>query len=192
MEKMSDRAIIEHLRSTVAADNEAAFEYLYGLLYIKVVGHIRKNNGSEEEARDIFQDALLAFYKLIRQERVPEDLKTEAYIFSICRNLWLKKLKKQKREVPLEEEAHDVPVLAEQLENLITTEKHEFLEEAIKALGPDCQAVLVAYYYEQLRMEEIREQLHFSSVQVAKNKKYKCMKKLKELVMNTDSFRKLF
>ena len=189
--KMSDREIIENLRSNSAENNESAFVYLYGLLYTKAVAYIRKNSGTEEEARDVFQDALLAFYKLVRQDRLRPDTKAEAYIFSIFRNLWLKKLHKRKREVLLDEEAHDVPIEGGQLEGLIATEQHALLDQAIESLGPDCQAILIAYYYEQLRMEEIAQLLNFSSAQVAKNKKYNCMKKLKQLVLNSDYFRHL-
>lgn len=192
MNKLTDQQVIGKLRSPLTTEQEEAFVYLYGMLYEKSVAYIQKNSGTEEDARDIFQDALFVFYKMVRQDRVSTDTNPSAYVFSVFRNLWLKKLKKRKRETPLQEEIHDAPVAPEQLEELLQTEQHELLGAALQALKADCRAILIAYYYDQLRMEEIVKTLDFSSVQVAKNKKYKCMKKLRAIVLNSDYFRSIY
>lgn len=192
MDKLTDQQIMEKLRSPLVKDQESAFSYLYQVLFAKTVMYIRKNNGTAEEARDIFQDALFVFYKVVREGRVEENTNPEAYIYTVFRNLWLKKLQKAKRETALDESIHDSPIAPEQLDQLLQTEQHVLLREALQSLGKDCQTILIAFYYNQMRMEEIVKTLNYTNVQVAKNKKYKCMKKLKQLVLNSDHFQNYF
>lgn len=56
---MKDPQIIEHIR---AGKDHTAFKILYGHLSA-VERHVRKNNGSRADAKDIFQDALVILHR---------------------------------------------------------------------------------------------------------------------------------
>lgn len=182
MQQLPDKAIIEKLKSTVYTDNDEAMSHLYALMYRKVVLFIQKNSGSEQDADDIFQDALIVFYKLAKASRLDEISNIHAYFFSICRNLWFKTLKKNQRVTKLTEEYNALPEAARQITALLSGEKSALLEQLLHSIGEGCQKVLVYYYYDRLKMKEIMKRLNFSSEQVAKNKKSSCIKKLKEIV----------
>ena len=52
---------------------------------------------------------------------------------------------------------------------------------AFKQLGASCQLVLTRFYFEKKSMKAIAEELQIDAAS-ARNKKYRCMQKLKELV----------
>lgn len=67
--------------------------------------------------------------------------------------------------------------------------KEELLEwrrslviSCLSMLDPKCEALLSGYYFEELNMKQLSIRLGYSSDNVAKSKKFKCMKKLIELV----------
>lgn len=191
MQQLSDKEIINKLKSTNYSENDHAMKAIYQLMYKKVVRHILKNSGSEQDADDIFQDGLIAFYKLAKDDRLEEVKDIQAYFFSICRNLWLKALKKQKRVSQLSEEHLLLSEQAVVVTNILSSEKSALFDKLLASLGESCHKVLVYYYYERLKMKEIMSLMNFSSEQVAKNKKSVCMKRLKNTIQSNPELKGL-
>ena len=189
MKAVPNSVLIDKLRSTNSKENDEAMEYLYVSLYGKVLGYILNNRGQEEEAKDIFQDALLIFFKLIKQNKLGNETKAEAYVFSICRNLWLKQLKQKKKVSSKEVEELDLPIEDVLSDQIFSIDKSNLLKIVLKEVGSGCQTILFAFYYERQSMEEIRESMNLSSIQVAKNKKYKCLQRLKKIILNSDYYK---
>lgn len=191
MHRLSDYDLFNRIKSMDIQEQEEALTYLYQHLYKKVMAFVMKNNGSEVDGEDIFQDGLLVFIKMVKQNKIERGVKVEAYIFSICRNLWFKKLQKAKREIPLIDDFEIVDIEEIKLQKIISKEKSLLLKEILESLGGGCSDILIAFYYEQLSMEEIVEKMNLSSVQVAKNKKYLCMKKLQKLVKESSFYKNM-
>ena len=189
MKVVSNSVLIEKLKSSNSKENEEAMEYLYTILYKKVLGYILNNKGQEEEAKDIFQDGLLAFFKLIKRNKITTETKVEAYVFSICRNLWLKKLKKKKKESDQPIENFDLAIEDVLSDQIFSVDKSNLLERVLKEIGSGCQTILFAFYYERQSMQEIMQSMNLSSIQVAKNKKFKCLQRLKKIVLNSDYYK---
>lgn len=133
------------------------------------------NSGTEEEARDIYQEALVVFWQKATSGKLVMTSKISTYIYSICQNLWRKELDRKKR---LSHEEHDVPVSLD----TETEERNKIIAHCIDQLGETCKKVLMYYYFEEMSMQEIAEKLGFANTDTAKTKKYKCKKKLDELV----------
>lgn len=183
MNKFSDELLVEKLKSTLYAENDEAMNFLYQAMYRKVVYYVQKNNGGEQDAADVFQDALIVLYKLAKADRLDGISNVKAYFFSICRNLWLKALKKGQRTTELTQEHYTLPEEVLPIQSIFLNEKKELLNQLLLSIGESCQKILIHYYYERLKMKEIMKLMNFSSEQVAKNKKSACMKKLREVVL---------
>jgi DNA-directed RNA polymerase specialized sigma subunit len=56
------------------------------------------------------------------------------------------------------------------------------LMKTMDMLGETCKKILLSFYYENLSMREILTTMDYQSEQVVRNKKYKCLKQLEELV----------
>jgi len=182
MRQLSDDDLVKKLKSNHYPDNDEAMNFLYSKMYKKITSYIQKNSGSDQDADDIFQDSLIALYKSAKMNRLDEVSNIQGYFYSICRNLWLKALKKNQRTTKLTDEYDTLAEDAAQVNTLVSEEKSSLLDRLLKSLGEGCRNVLIYYYYERRKMKEIMTLMNFSSEQVAKNKKSSCMKKLKEVV----------
>lgn len=159
----------------ICKGDEKALEYLYQKYYRMMTKLVITNSGTEEEARDIYQEALIVFWQKATSGNLVLTSKMSTYIYSICQNLWRKELERKKR---LSNEEKDTAVVLD----TETSERERILARCIEQLGETCKKVLMYYYFEEMSMQDIAEKLGFANTDTAKTKKYKCKKKLDELV----------
>jgi RNA polymerase sigma factor (sigma-70 family) len=168
---MNEKEIFERIQR----GDEKALEFLYKKYYRMMTKLVITNSGTEEEARDVYQDALIVFWQKATSGNLILTSKISTYIYSICQNLWRKELDRKKR---LSNEEKDTPVSLD----TDTAEKEKIIARCIDQLGETCKKVLMYYYFEEMSMQDIAEKLGFANTDTAKTKKYKCKKKLDELV----------
>ncbi len=155
--------------------DEDALEVIYKKYYRMMTKLVLSNNGTEEEAKDIYQEALLVFWQKSVSGKLVLTSKISTYIYSICLNLWRKELERKKRHSYEEKDGV-------QHMDLEAKEKARIVLGCIDQLGDTCKKVLMYYYYDGLSMQDIAEKLGFANTNTAKTKKYKCKKKLDEVV----------
>ena len=178
----SDRDLLKSLKSNSRQLENEALQAIYVQVYPKVERFVSKSGGSSEESYDVFQDAILIFFKHVTEGRFREESSISTYIQVICRNLWYEQIRKSRRMQayrPDEEEAYEINE-----DDLLALKSTHSIEKLLKKLGDECQQVLKLFYFEKKRMTEIQSHFGLSSEQVAKNKKYKCLKKLTDLCNN--------
>ncbi len=148
---------------------------LRDLCFPQVKTYILRNKGSIEDAEDVFQEGLMVLYDNILMDRFQGNSAVQTYLFAICRNKWLSILNKRKTIIP-EDFAH----IQEQEYLDIDSES---VEKFMNNLSEGCKKVLYAFYFHGSTMREITKQLKLKNEQIAKNKKYLCMKKLMDIVI---------
>lgn len=181
MKNWSDEEIIFCLQGE-SVKRDLALKDLYIKLFPIIKSYIQKNNGSEEDAADIFQDAIVVFYEKVRLNQFKLSSSIRTYIYSVCKHLWLNKLRAQKKVISLNDESKNITVDPLSFSILGSNERNDYLMKLMESLGKDCKRILVSYYYDRLKMKEIAEKMNFANDQVAKNKKSSCLKKLKSIV----------
>lgn len=159
----------------ICKGDERALEFLYKKYYRMMTKLVITNSGTEEEARDIYQEALIVFWQKATSGNLVLTSKISTYIYSICQNLWRKELDRKKR---LSNEERDTPVTMDN----DSAEREKIILKCIESLGDTCKKVLMYYYFEELSMQDIAEKLGFANTDTAKTKKYKCKKKLDDLI----------
>lgn len=176
---MKDSEIIEKIKK----GDERALDYLYKKNYRMMVKMIIKNNGSEDEAKDVYQEALIVFWQKVLSEDFMLTSKISTYLYSICQNLWRKELDRKSRhsnETPEGSEIFDID----------RKERIEIINKCINDLGETCRSILTYYYFDKLSMNDIAEKMGFANSDTAKTKKYKCKleldKKIKSLYKSSD------
>jgi DNA-directed RNA polymerase specialized sigma24 family protein len=163
--------IIEPILPTT---REQLFVSLYESAFPKAASFIRKMGGNLDEAKDIFQDALVIYYeKNARQEFLPEQNET-AYLLGICKHLWYKTHKAHSKEEPLNENLR----LSEEPEPNISDNVLRFVERS----GKKCMELLKAFYYDKLSMKELAGKFSFSGERSATAQKYKCLEKVRTAI----------
>jgi len=184
--KRRDTKILEYIR---AGKDDKAIALLYKNEFEKIASMVRSRGGNEEDARDIFQDTVLIFYKQLKLGRYDDRYETGAFIFTVARNLWINKLKKDSRLMGLEEVSEKLTDEEEVLQQVLTSERESKVKFLFRQLGETCRELLVLAYYHKLSMAEIARRMGFKSEDVAKSKKYKCKKHLIEKVKDHEGFR---
>jgi len=159
----------------ICKGDEKALEILYKKYYRMMTKLVISNSGTEEEARDVYQDALIVFWQKAASGNLVLTSKMSTFIYSICQNLWRKELDRKKR---LSNEEKDSPVELD----TETAEKEKIIAKCINQLGETCKKVLMYYYFEEMSMQDIADKLGFANTDTAKTKKYKCKKKLDDLI----------
>lgn len=175
--------LLEKLRGPNAIARDRALAEVYRRVYSTIERMITANNGSVEDAEDIFHDALISFYKQVQNGLILTcALKT--YIYSMCRNLWLKRLRKSGRSDNLDEQHNDIVELDRNPEEfLIVDECASLVSSYLSKMGGDCRKIIVYSYFDQYSAEEIAKLMAYATPQVARNKKSKCLKKFRDLVL---------
>lgn len=163
-----------------------AIRYLYREHFLKVKSYINLNSGSDEDAEDIFQDAVISFIQILESGRFRGECSSGTFLYSLCRHAWLNEFKRRNR-AKLREEKFGKGMETIELDSseaIVTQEIKASLQQLLGTLGDTCKKILLAFYYEELSMKEILQQLDYENEQVVRNKKYKCLKKLEEVLAN--------
>ncbi len=162
--------------------NPTTLEIIYKENYPSVMRFVTTNSGEPDDARDLFQEALLAAWLNAQDGKFEckEGQSLGGYIFQIAKFKWLDKLKsKQHRSTMRLADGH-MNHHDGQSETDLQEERIAQMKGMYALLDEKCKGILNAYYYEKQSLTEIGELLDHDAATV-KTLKYRCMQKLKVL-----------
>ena len=178
---MTDSEILERIKS----GEEKVLDYLYKKYYRMMVKIVVTNNGTEDEAKDVYQEALIVFWQKASSGNLVLTSKISTYLYSICLNQWRKELDRKTRLSHEEKDGEDYQRLEDE-------QSYEIVIESISELGDPCKSILMYYYFDGLSMSDIAERMNFANTDTAKTKKYKCKKRLDTLIKKRYSKKDFF
>lgn len=166
----------------LANNDSKAIDTLYKDNFSMVQAFILNNNGSYDDARDIFQEAMIALYEKAQSESFVLTCQIKTYVYSICRRLWLKRLQQLGRFTRQVDNLDETVSVEEDLE-IHEKRNAEFaiMDRALNSLGEPCKGLLEGYYLKKLGMQELAAAFGYTNADNAKNQKYKCLMRLKKL-----------
>jgi len=174
----NEKALLQGL----ARSDKKAIESIYRENYNMVQSLIINNSGSTDDAKDIFQEAMIVLYEKVRSGTFELNCLIKTYVYSVSRRLWLKRLQQMNRYVPAMENLQDTVSVDEDVEeNERINSEFQAMEKAINSLGEPCKSLLEAYYLEKKSMVEIALFFGYTNAENAKNQKYKCLVRLKKI-----------
>jgi RNA polymerase sigma factor (sigma-70 family) len=178
--KMMNQTDQETFFGLKARDNHA-YEILYAFYYPSVRHFIVKNNGTVDDAKDIFQETICVLL-----EKVPKDdfnltssLKT--YIFAISSNLWLKRLREANKTIK-----SDIDVYEKYLTDYeeAEAEVHENNEsralKVFKIITNKCITLLKAIFYDEKNIDTVTKEFGYTNKHNAQNQKFKCLEQARK------------
>ena len=180
-----DHQYIEALRQNDAAGIRDIYQRYAkdALLWIK------NNNGDAEDAKEVFQEAVIALLEKARQPHFVLTCPLGALLYVIYSRKWIDRLRAKKREsmVRIQEEtryksdiAPDMLELVEQLET--ENIRHKHLSAAFHQLSELCQKLL-RLLSEGISSSETVAQLQLNSVNTLFRRKNACMSRWRELYL---------
>ncbi len=178
---LSDKNILEAIISTDKIRSDQALKQVYRTFFSTIESYILANSGNTEHAADIFQEAVVVWYNLVKSGKFRLDSSIKTFLYSVAKNLWLKQLRKKRQN---SSQIMAVETSAEFEMNEYGEHKisvTQLLKITLNELGDGCQKVLVGFYFDKLSMNGIMKSTGLSSEQAARNKKYKCMLQLMKI-----------
>lgn len=166
----------------LAKDDRQAVQTIYKQHYKMVQSLVINNNGTTDDARDVFQEAMIVLYEKAKSGQFELTSQLKTYIYSVCRRLWLKRLQQQQKYVPEVANLEETVPVEEELD--LHDQKNvdlQMMEKAMLSLGEPCKSLLEAYYLQKKNMTEIAGNFGYTNADNAKNQKYKCLMRLKKL-----------
>jgi RNA polymerase sigma factor (sigma-70 family) len=165
----------------LARQDKTAIETIYKDNFNLILALVLNNNGSADDAKDIFQEAMIVLYQKAQSGTFELNCQLKTFIYSVCRRLWLKRLMHQNR-YSLYENHDGFVVVDEEVEDQ-EQKAAEFvlMEKAMHTLGEPCKSLLEAFYMQKKGMQEIASSFGYTNADNAKTQKYKCLMRLKKL-----------
>ena len=166
----------------IGRNDKHAIEAVYKENYALIQHFVVNNNGTEDDARDIFQEAMMVLYEKARSDNFELTCQIRTYLYSVCRRLWLKKLQYARR---MESQVENFDNLVQVEEDLEHHEKlsrqYQTMRAAMGKIGEPCKSLIEAFYVHRKNMQEIAGFFGYTNADNAKNQKYKCLLRLKKL-----------
>ena len=176
--EINEQALLKGL----AQNDSKAVEALYKSHFTMIQHFVLNNNGSFDDARDLFQEAMITLYEKVQSDSFVLSCQIKTYLFSICKNLWLKRLKQMgKYSAPLSTEEESIAVDADLEEFQKKDAAFSIMNRALNSLGEPCKSLLEGYYLNKKGMQELADDFGYTNADNAKNQKYKCLMRLKKL-----------
>jgi RNA polymerase sigma factor (sigma-70 family) len=172
-----EKALLEGL----AANETDAIETIYRENYLIIQSFIVKNNGYPEDAKDIFQEAMIVLFEKAKLDSFVLSCQIKTYLYSVCKRLWLKRLQQQSKYYPAFELLKETVQVEDEIEahEKLNTD-FNLMENALNKIGEPCKSILEAYYIQKKSMPEIADAFGYTNADNAKTQKYKCLMRLKK------------
>ncbi|MFM7671172.1 MAG: RNA polymerase sigma factor [Bacteroidota bacterium] len=177
----------KQLLQGLATNDRKSVEAIYQGSYNSIQSLIINNQGSIDDARDIFQETLIVLYEKVRQGDFELNCQIRTYLYAVSKRLWLKKLQQQRRMYTTWDDTNEPVSVDTDLERHEQEDAdYDRMQQAIQQLGEPCKSLLEAYYLRKQNMASIASEFGYTNADNAKNQKYKCLMRLKKIFFKTE------
>lgn len=177
------------IRAILEGD-EKVIQKIYDAIFPKVVSYVKKNQGSYDDAEEVFHNALYQLMVRAKVKSIEINSSFDAYLFTVCKNLWLKELNKAKREVRSDGTFQLISEEDKHVASIIEQERWELFEEKFLQLTGNC-AQLLKDYFNKIDYSQIVEKFSYASENAAFQRVFKCKKQLAKLIKKDSKYKKL-
>lgn len=174
-------------------NNQPLLKELYQKCFGKVKSFVVQNHGTEEDAWDVLQEAMLSIFFKIKQKPFVLTCPLDAFIYIICKNLWIKELRK-KRGVWVTKDVDTVSL--NETNDVIRAEectreqgRRQLFIEKLSELGKGCRELL-QHNWRGASLDEVAAKLKVTYAYVRKRKSL-CMAKLVLLIKQSPLYDQL-
>ncbi len=167
----------------LAISDKKSVEAIYSQNYNLIQALVVNNNGTIDDAKDIFQESMMILYDKARLGSFELNCQIRTYLYSVARRLWLKKLNKKGHHIADFDDTNETQIVTDDdvTEHEQKEAEFEMMHSAINALGEPCKSLLGAFYFRNKSMQEIADIFGYTNAENAKTQKYKCLMRLKKI-----------
>jgi len=162
-------------------ENNHAFGELYKNYFSMVSRFVNNNNGTNDDAQDIFQDTMLVLIEKLRQDNFELTASLKTYVMAIAKHLWLNRLKITSRQT--EFTIHNDNQFYEEIDLSIENEKTYWdkLQNYMTFISSHCNRLIHDMFFMNKGIEQIQEDYGYSTIHNAQNQKHKCIEQIRKV-----------
>jgi RNA polymerase sigma factor (sigma-70 family) len=180
-------AILEGLKTS----DSNVLEYVYKKYFPIVRFFVIKNSGTDEDAKDVFQEAIILIYKRLKDESLDLTCAFKTYLYSVCRILWLRQLEKRKVRNEVIADNQVFIQLDEDIEaQFAEQEQFRIYQKHFQLLHKDCQEIL-QLFLKRVPLKEIAQKMNIKSDKYLKKRKYACKEALIKRIQNDPDYKRV-
>ncbi|HLP96348.1 MAG TPA: sigma-70 family RNA polymerase sigma factor [Saprospiraceae bacterium] len=179
----------QHYIQSILTHHSGELQEIYRLFLPPLYGMVRRQGGTYEDARDVFQESLVVIFRHASRPGFQLTAPFQAYLMGIARFIWLR-LQKKNARVEVTSDWQERYVVDDSLEQqAVEVEKHNLYREMFARLGVDCREVLQRYFNRE-RLNTIASDLGYTEDYIKKKNKV-CKEKLMEFIQSDARYREL-
>lgn len=187
MQEYKAEEILDGLRNR----DTNVLDFIYKSFFQQIKIFINKNSGTDEDAQDMYQDAILIIYQKIKNDNLTLNCSFNTYLYSVCRLLWLKQLEKRKKSQEYVENSEKLVELDDDILKIYNSnERYIIYQNHFKKLSQNCQKIL-ELYMARIQLKEIANILGYKSDKYVKKRKHQCKEKLVNSIKNDPRYKEL-
>ena len=181
---LSDRIRVENERiiNGILLGNQKIFNEIYEYEFPKVVRYVKSNSGDADQAKDIFQDAIVILVEKVQRKELDLTCSIKTYLFSISQHLWMEQLRLVKKNIPFDKNSSQIPFDISVISFDTIPDIYDEVNKAIDQLNNNGKTILECFYYKKMSCEEIAQLLGYSSAASVRNQKYKYLEQIRRAV----------
>ncbi len=147
---------------------------IYKEHFTLIKSFIIKNSGTIDDARDVFQEAIIVIYRYTKKDNFKINCSFETFLYSICRTIWLNNLRNKKiRSNKLDDIREYITFTATDDDQIEESAEYKLYQKHFQKLGDECKKLL-QLFYDKVPYKEIAKRMNYSSIGLVKKKKFKC------------------
>lgn len=157
--------------------------FLYENYFEGIVAQVCANGGTREDGADIFQEAVIILVDKVKTGSFRGESSIKTFLTAVAKNTWLMELRtRSRRNIREKNYMTNVATIVEISDRVHSKPANDSLNHVFAAIGDTCKGILMGVYYKNKSMRDLLTEFNYENEQVLRNKKSKCMKKLKELL----------
>ncbi len=168
------------LKALIKGDSKVISK-IYKTTFLSVQKFILQNKGNEQDSEDIFQKALLQIVVRYKREKFEITSSFEAYLFTVCKNLWRRELNSYRKRVTNTEVIELKSDYRDNSLALVEQKRQELFIEKLNEISDNCRNILTLFFA-KTSYADIVENTEYNSESVVRQRVFKCKKKLTDLI----------
>ena len=159
----------------IVEGNSTILQEIYSQYIKSSMDFVRKNGGTTQDAEDVVQEGLIVIFKKSRRGELQLTCSFSTYLFSVCRFIWWKKVKKR---------GHNTGTINENWEliddnNIVAAvekrERHQFYLSKLEELSASCRQIL-QLHIEGKKIAYVTKIMGFKTEGYTRKHKSRCKK----------------
>jgi DNA-directed RNA polymerase specialized sigma24 family protein len=171
-----------NLLSDLKSRKNEAYNLMYKSHYPSIERFVVRNSGTRPDAQDVFQETLIILLNKVPQEDFRLTSSIKAYVQAVASNIWLKRLRDDKRLLELKDDQLLLEDLS--LAEWQAREEHRLQRSRVKRMfrkiTRHCFIFLTKTFIVGVSREKLIEELGYRNKHTFDNQKYKCLEQARK------------